>query len=82
MLRHADWRNTVTMAHAWGWHGSAGRKLARPAKWSAEQTRRRFSNTQHAARGCRSVDEYDRRHERAAGETGPTSAQLHRFVTQ
>ena len=38
VLRHDDWRNSVTIAHAWGWSGPAGWKVARPAKWSAEQT--------------------------------------------
>ena len=38
VLRHDDWRDTVTIAHAWGWDGPAGWSVARPAKWSAEQT--------------------------------------------
>ena len=38
LLRHADRQDTLTIGHAWSRHGPTGWNVARPARWSAEQT--------------------------------------------
>ena len=67
VLRPADWRDTVTIAHAWGWHGPAGWNVARPVKWSAEQTAAAILEQATSDAGMPRGGEYDRRHEHETG---------------